>query len=232
MFRHKAMGLVVAALALLPTVSVAAEVTLTGESRVQYVPDSARLEFTITAENASATRAAEEVHSTMEQWREGIAGYRDQLVNYRDADAHLYRRQMSPGPRQNDSNSQEETVAVASQTITFEIDDLELLNPLLEQAQSLGMNYHLGSHQFFHSKQAQLEQQALAGAIRSARSRCEFAARQLDMQCGKVKTLDLQGGYRPEPMMMAESARSDSNTVSDIGRREITASVSATFSMK
>ncbi len=215
---------------LLPAAVVsAAEVSLTGESQVRYVPDSARLNFTVTAEHPEANKATSEVHQTMSQWRDAIADYRDQLANYSDASVHLYQRRLPSDDGAGDEKT--ETVAVASQTVSFEITDLNLLNPLLEQAQSLGMNYNLGPGQFFHSREDDLRKQALAAAIEDARTRCQFAAKQLDMECGEVKTLNLQdGGHQPIPMMMSE-ARGARKIVSDVGQREITVSVSATFTM-
>ena len=45
-----------------------------------------------------------------------------------------------------------------------------------------------------------------------------------------VVTININGGHRPVPMMMAE-AKSMSDTVSSVGEREIRASVSATFEL-
>ena len=210
------------------------EVSLSGEGKVQYLPDSARLSFSINAEHPEADQALEQVRSTMGQWRDAIEDIRDELVDYSDASAHLYQRREPPRPvRNGDSEDQEpKTIAVASQTVTFEIHDLALLNPVLEKAQNLGMNYSLGQHQFFHSDEEKLQREALAKAIRNARERCRFAATQLDMTCGEVKSLNLQSsGGGPVMMRMAESS-AKADTVSDVGPREITASVQATFTLE
>lgn len=213
---------------LLPALAMAAEINLSGESRVRYLPDSARLQFTITAEHPDASQASAQVRETMARWRDGIADVRDQLVDYSDAAVNLYQRQLPV----RSANEKRETIAVASQTISFEVHNLELINPLLDQAQALGIQYHLGPQQFFHSREAELQKQALAGAIADARSRCEFAAGELGMKCGKVKTLNIQDGYRPGPVMMAEARMGAADTVSEVGPRELTASVSATFELR
>lgn len=215
-------------LLLLPVLGTAAEVSLNGESRVRYMPDSARLQLTIFAEHREASEASEQVRDTMSQWQESISDLRDQLVNYSDASVNLYQRQQLV----RSSSEKRETVAIASQTISFEVHSLELINPLLEQAQALGIQYHLGPQQFFHSREAELQKQTLAGAIADARSRCEFAAGELGMKCGKVKTLNIQDGHRPGPMMMTEARAGSADTVSEVGQRELSASVSATFEMK
>ena len=62
---------------ILPTVAMAGEVTLTGEGSVRYEPDSARLQFTASAEHALPQKATERVAALMAQWREGITDYRD-----------------------------------------------------------------------------------------------------------------------------------------------------------
>lgn len=212
---------------LAPALAVAGEVTLTGEGRVRYEPDSARLQFTASAEHALPQKATERVANLMSQWREGIADYRDRLADYSDATVNLYTRTLPP----EDRNKEPEKRAVASQTISFSINDLTLLNPLLQEAQAIGLDYHLGPHQFFHSNETGLEQEALARAIADAKARCQFVAKQLDQHCGEIVTLNINGGHRPIPMMMAE-AKSASDTVSSVGEREIEASVNATFELE
>ena len=209
-----------------PTLATAGEVTLTGEGSVRYEPDSARLQFTASAEHELPQTATERVAVLMEQWREGIAAYRDQLNDYADATVNLYTRTL-PAPERDGAPRKQ---AVASQTITFTVSNLELLNPLLQQAQSVGLDYHLGPHQFFHSDETGMEQEALARAIADAQARCRFVASQLDQSCGDVVTININGGHRPVPMMMSE-AKSMSDTVSSVGEREIRASVSATFEL-
>jgi len=209
-----------------PALTMAGEVTLTGEGSVRYEPDSARLQFTASAEHELPQKATERVAALMAQWREGITEYQDQLNDYSDASVNLYTRTLPTSERKEQPRKQ----AVASQTVSFSISDLTLLNPLLQQAQAVGLDYHLGPHQFFHSDETGMEQEALARAIADAQARCRFVASQLDQSCGDVVTININGGHRPVPMMMAE-AKSMSDTVSSVGEREIRASVSATFEL-
>ncbi len=210
----------------LPGLATAGEVTLTGEGSVRYEPDSARLQFTASAEHELPQKATERVAALMEQWREGITSFRDELNEYSDATVNLYSRTLPALERGKEPRKQ----AVASQTISFSISDLTLLNPILQQAQTVGLDYRLGPNQFFHSDETGMEQEALARAIADARARCRFVASQLDQTCGDVVTININGGHRPVPMMMAES-KSMSDTVSSVGEREIRASVSATFEL-
>ena len=54
-----------------PALTMAGEVTLTGEGSVRYEPDSARLQFTASAEHELPQKATERVAALMAQWREG-----------------------------------------------------------------------------------------------------------------------------------------------------------------
>ncbi|MGM0767114.1 MAG: SIMPL domain-containing protein [Pseudomonadota bacterium] len=213
------------AAALLPFAAQAGEVTLSGEGSVTYTPDSARLQFTASAEDKLAANASDKVNQLMQQWRSGIGDYREQLNDYSDANLNLYTRTVPVQER----GEEPEQRAVASQTVSFTIDDLSLLNPLLAQAQELGMDYHLGNGTFYHSEENDLQRQALARAIADARSRCEFVANELDRSCGDVVTINIDGGHRPVPMMA--EARSAGDAVSHVGDRELKASVSATFKL-
>lgn len=212
---------------LLPAASQAGDIHLNGEGRVQYTPDSARLQFTARSEHDQPKSAQDRVAATMDKWREAIDQHLDQLVNYNDARVHLYTQTLPP--RQ--TGESRRTVTVASQTVSFEIHDLTLLNPILEQAQALSLEYHLSPEQFFHSEEDKLERQALGLAIQDARERCQFAAEQLDKRCGEVKDISLNSSHTPQPMMMAEVSSRSATRVSEAGTREVTATVSATFEL-
>ena len=226
MTKHRFPLALAAALATLPAAASAGEVSLNGEGIVRYEPDSARLQFSVTAEHPDAAKASEQVSDTMDEWRQAIAAYRNELDDYSDADLSVYTRMLPVREQGQDPKR----VSVASQTVSFSINDLDLLNPLIGEANKLGLQYHLGSHQFFHSDELGLEREALARAIADARSRCEFVARQLDQRCGDVVTLNVNGGHRPVPMMRAESKMAG-DAVSSVGPREIQATVSATFEL-
>ncbi|QSP94422.1 SIMPL domain-containing protein [Marinobacter salinisoli] len=213
-------------LMLLPALALAGEVSLSGEGSVRYQPDSARLQFTAVVEHEVPQQATEQVAALMAQWRDAIEDYEDDLQDYTDANVHLYSRTLPPSERGGEPDKK----AVASQTVTFEINDLSLLNPLLQQAQSIGLRYNLSPGHFFYSEEEELEQEALARAIADARARCEFVADQLGESCGDVISMQVNGGMHPGPRMMAE-ARAAADTVSNVGIREVTASVTATFEL-
>ncbi|MFN2359485.1 MAG: SIMPL domain-containing protein [Marinobacter sp.] len=219
--------LIPAALILLPLGAMAGEVSLSGQASVKYTPDSARLQFTANAEHSLPETATRRVNEKMEQWRDGISDYRDRLGSYSDASVNLYSRSVPTQER----DQKAEKIAVASQTVSFTIDDLSLLNPILEQAQTLGLDYNLGPQQFFHSNESSLRKQALAGAIADARARCEFVANELDRQCGEVININIDNNHQPPVPMMAEM-RASSVPVSDVGPRELTSRVSATFELE
>ncbi|ONF45116.1 SIMPL domain-containing protein [Marinobacter lutaoensis] len=220
------LALAAALAGLISTPALAGELSLSGEGSVRYEPDSVRLQFTASAEHALAARASEQVQALMERWRSGIEPWRERLDGYSDARLNLYTRTL-PATERNEPPRQQ---AVASQTVSFNLHDLSLLNPILAKAQALGFTYNLGPQNFYHSDQAQLERQALAQAIADARSRCEFVATELGQSCSDVVTMSINGGFRPVPMMMAE-ARSAKDVVAEVGVRDVTASVSVTFEL-
>ncbi|HTN35046.1 MAG TPA: SIMPL domain-containing protein [Marinobacter sp.] len=217
---------VLSCMLLLPGLTLAGEVSLSAQGSVSYEPDSARLQFTASAENELPQKATQQVTALMNQWREGIKKYRSRLNNYTDANVTLYTR-VIPAEKRGDEPLKR---AVASQTVSFEIADLALLNPLLEQAQALGLDYQLNPNQFFHSDEASLQRKALANAIAEAREKCKFVASQLDQTCGEVINININSGMRPMPMMMASAKREDS-VVSSIGEQQIEATVNATFKL-
>lgn len=155
------LALAAALAGLISTPALAGELSLSGEGSVRYEPDSVRLQFTASAEHALAARASEQVQALMERWRSGIEPWRERLDGYSDARLNLYTRTL-PATERNEPPRQQ---AVASQTVSFNLHDLSLLNPILAKAQALGFTYNLGPQNFYHSDQAQLERQALAQAI-------------------------------------------------------------------
>ena len=134
MNRKTCLRLLCAPLAFVPALALAGEVSLTGEGSVRYQPDSARLQFTASAEHELPQQATEQVATLMSQWRQAINDYQAQLQDYSDASVNLYSRTLPPKDREEEPR----TRSVASQTVSFQIDDLALLNPLLEQAQTIG----------------------------------------------------------------------------------------------
>src|SRR5690554_5951571 len=103
------------ATAAVPLAANAGEVSLTGEGVVRYNPDSARLQFSVSAEHRQAQKASAQVADTMDKWRSAIKNWRDQLQDYSDADVNLYTRTL---PVQ-EKGKEPERVSVASQTVSF-----------------------------------------------------------------------------------------------------------------
>ncbi|WP_166260798.1 SIMPL domain-containing protein [Marinobacter salicampi] len=209
-----------------PALSTASEVSLTGEGSVEYIPDSARLRFTAAVEEQDADQATRKVNAMISDWNEAIDQYRGQLNDYTDANLNLYTRSRP----EKGGSAELQRWSVASQAVTFSVNDLDLLNPLVSVAQSLGMEYHLGPEQFYHSDEQGFQRKATARAIADARAQCKFVAQELNMSCGRVKSINVNGGGRPVPMMMAEAR--GSSPVSSIGPRELQVSVSATFELE
>ena len=122
-----------AAVTVIPAAASAGEVSLNGEGIVRYEPDSARLQFSVTAEHPDAAKASEQVSDTMDEWRQAIAAYRNELDDYYDADLSVYTRMLPVREQGQDPKR----VSVASQTVSFSINDLDLLNPLIGEANNI-----------------------------------------------------------------------------------------------
>lgn len=211
-----------------PMMALAGEVSVTGEGLVTFAPDSARLQFTATAEGADPSAATDQLADIMAAWREATAGLMPRFEDYSDADVNLYTRTLPA----EEKGGEPEQRSVATQTIRFTVSDLELLNPVLEQAQQLGLQYHLGAHQFFHSREQAFELDALGLAVDNARDRCEFVAKRLGQRCGDVVSINVNGGHSPVPMRMMSEAKASRDVISDVGPTEIRASVNATFELE
>ncbi|WP_404361797.1 SIMPL domain-containing protein [Marinobacter sp.] len=209
----------------LPVAAMAGEVSLTGEGSVKYTPDSAQLQFTASAVNRDAEAATQQVNTRITQWNEAIEPLRDQLIDYTDATLNLHTRSL---PVENRGEKPEQR-AVASQTVSFVVRDLDLLNPLIARAQELGMEYHLNADNFFHSEEEAFQRQALGYALADARAQCKFVADEMQMSCGDVKSININSGGQPVRMMEARGAR---GPVSAVGPRELQVSVSATFELE
>lgn len=222
--QRSAVRATILALGLLPALALAGEVSVTGEGKVEYTPDSIRLQFTAREEDKDPQVATESVKEKISQWEEAVSAYRNQLEDYDSATLNLYSQQFPP----NKDGEQPRSRAVASQSVSFTLPALDSLNPVLQAAQESGLEYHISDGNFFHSNEAKLEREALGKAIDDAREQCEFIAMRLNQTCGDVKMLSTSFGGHPVPMMMAE-ARGKSGPVTAIGNRELTVTVSATF---
>lgn len=211
-------------LSMLPGLAMAGEVSVTGEGKVEYTPDSIRLQFTAREEDQDPQVATATVKDQIAQWEEAVSAYRNQLEDYDSATLNLYTQQLPPSKE----GEQPRSRAVASQSVSFTLPALDSLNPVLQAAQDSGLEYHISEGNFFHSNEDKLERDALGKAIDDARQQCEFIAKRLNQACGEVKTLSISYGGHPMPMMMAE-ARGKSGPVTAIGNRELTVTISATF---
>ncbi|WP_111497747.1 MULTISPECIES: SIMPL domain-containing protein [Marinobacter] len=210
---------------LLPSLAAAGEVSVTGEGKVQYTPDSVRLQFTARGESADSQAAIHTVEDKIDAWENNISAYRNQLDKYDTATLNLYSRQL---PVERDSDEPPKRHSVATQSVSFTLPALDSLNPVLQAAQDSGLEYNVNDNSFFHSNQARLEREALGKAIDDARDQCQFIAQRLGQSCGEVKTLSTHGSPRPQVMMMEARAKGD-GPVTEVGEREIAVSVSATF---
>lgn len=206
--------------------AAAGALTLTGEGQVQYLPDAVHFELgtQTRADSAAAARAA--AGERIDAWHEAIGGLRQELEEYDDSQIRItevvdYDDQGRPTDKR---------FFLASQTVRFNLKNLELLNQVIAAAEKANLSYQLNENSYYASRSAELENAALAAAIDDAKARCVFVADRLQRRCGKVETLRvLDQGRQPRPMMMDMNRSKES--VSRVGEREISASVEATFAL-
>lgn len=205
----------------------AGTVSLTGEGSVKYAPDSVHLSFTASAEAPTVSAAQAETSREIQTWETQIKPERHKLSDYSTAQVGVYTR------RQTDDQGHDtgKTMVVATQTVTFTLHDLKLLDTLLGAANTAGFRYQLTPADFFAADASGLQKQALAAAIKDAQEQCKFIAHQLGRQCGSVDTLDVNS-QGPRPLMMKMSAVSNAQPSVTVGEQSLKVNVRATFKLR
>lgn len=212
----------------LPVASLnAGTLTLNGEGVVSYAPDAAHfmLSTQTRADTASAARAA--ASDRVAAWEEAIGKLRKSLKDYDDSQVTV-----TEAPEYDDNGRPtDKRFFLASQTIRFDLTDLDRLNQVISAAEKADLSYSLDPDSYYSTRSDEHDRAALAAALEDAQTRCDFVAVKLDLKCGAVETLRVfDQGDQPRPMMMSMDARRE--TVSKISERETRASVEATFKLE
>lgn len=203
----------------------AGTLTLTGQGVVQFVPDAAHFVLTTQSRGSSADAARTATDKRVAAWEKAAADLLDQFHHYDDSQITVHERT----DYDEQGRPADQRYFQATQTIRFDLLDLDLLNRVIAAAETADLSYQLTEDSYYASQNDALEDAALAAAIEDAQARCRFIAERLNAECGDVESLRVidQGGY-PRPLM-AMDARSES--VSRISEREIKATVEASFQL-
>ena len=180
-------------------------VSVTGEGYVEAAPDT--LSFSVVARSTAASieQAQQETSAVVNKV---LAAARKVGVDDERIDSSQTRAWPEYEWRKQERHYLGQTV---TRTVSFRLDDLEQYPLLLTQLAALDL-HQINSPQLSHSRQEQLEMDALKVAIATGKRKAMLMAEQVGANLGPaLQVSESSGGAAPQPrMMMAEAARSDS----------------------
>ncbi|WP_333683661.1 SIMPL domain-containing protein [Pontibaca methylaminivorans] len=232
----KTKTLLAAALGIVMTTAAWAEdmtrqITVTGEGRVEAVPDMATISLGVTSQAEEAEAAMTETSGKV-----GAILSRLEELGLEKRDVQTRRIALSPlwsDRRQNDADQPAEiTGYVASNTVTVRVRDLGALGDILGAVVEDGANEFNGLSFGLQEPDA-AQDDARRKAVEDARARAELLAGAAGVQLGPVIRINDQSGARPMPRMMAAMADSRESAVPVAeGEIELNASVAMVFAIE
>jgi uncharacterized protein YggE len=206
-------------------------VTTGGQATIRTVPDEASLSMAVEIREPALETARDKAAGVIEAFLADARklGIEDKAI------ATLGARVQPDYEWIRDTGERRLRGYVVTREIRVNLDDLELLGPLVEKATAAGVN-QIQPAMLTSSRREELERQALSEATRDARRRAEAAAAALDARVGTVRTIDA-APQRVEPvpreaMLMAADARSGANGGWQPGEITIPARVTVTFDLE
>lgn len=171
---------------------------VTGRAELSAIPNQAEVSLGVTTEAASVAQAQSETNQV-------INGLTDRLRQLGIGNEDIATSNYSINPqysfRTDESNQITGYTVNASVRVTT--DNFELLNQIIDQATSLGIN-QVNSVQFSLSteQREQLRAQAREEAINDAKNSARELARLTGVQLGKIKNVIESGNNQPTPQPM------------------------------
>ncbi|MBR3456829.1 MAG: SIMPL domain-containing protein [Selenomonadaceae bacterium] len=219
----------------LPNMASASEtdasvLSVTGEGSAQGTPDQATLTISVTnhARDAKAAQrenaaSATKIQNALKSM--GIDGKDIQTRNY----------SFCPTYREDSGHEDEINGYEASNSILVTIHDLNIIGQAIDTALSHGAN-HIEGLEFSRRDTEEMRREALAAAIRNARSKADIIAQELGMHIAGIKNVsESTSSARQRSYNLAEMAKSggiDSSTPIEIGTLTLEASVHIDFILK
>ena len=203
-------------------------ITVTGEGKVSAAPDMAVLTLGVTAENAQADLA-------MQEMREGMAAVLARLEAAGIAERDVQTSGLSLDPRWSDRRESSEPPRiesfVASSQVTIRLRALETLGGLLDGLVEDGANDLRGLH-FALQEPQPLEDDARRAAVADAMRKAALYAEAAGVALGPILSISEQGGVQPR-MMRAEMAAfaADAGMPVAAGELEVAAVVTITYAL-
>lgn len=231
----KYLGIVLASLMIMSTsVAMAAEenvnngtIEVTGSSSMEVAPNQAVVRISIENTNKDAKVAASENAKIMQNVQSKLLGLaipkdKMQTVNY-----NVYPQYSNRG------NNQSITGYSVNNTIAVTVDDIGKLSTVIDTAIAAGAN-NINSVELGVSNREQYKNQALVGAVNSAKEQAQIVASALGKRIVGVKNIHILNTsfnpIRPYNFALAKSAAADSeSTPIQEGTIQLKASVDATF---
>lgn len=202
-------------------------ITVSGEARVEAVPDMARITLGVSYEAREARAAVDAVSRAMAQSLEQLAALGIEARDIQTLGLTLY-------PVQSDrsySGSGPEKISGfhAANTVIVRVRDLEALGGVLDGVLEAGAN-QFGGLSFGVQDPAPLIAEARRQAVADARARAELLAEAAGVTLGPVLTIADQGAGMGGGLEMMAARRGGSAPVAP-GEISVTASVSVVFAI-
>ncbi len=202
-------------------------ISVSGEGRVEAVPDMAVISLGVTHE-------AKEAQDAMAVVSQNVSAILTRLTENGIEARDIQTSRFSLNPVWSNRNSSNGTRAEitgfsASNAVTVRVRDLSALGGILDQVIRDGANDFNGL-QFTVQEQDPLMETARERAVQDAMAKAEHMARVAGVTLGAVQSMSEQSG-RAQPMMMERAMMSDSSMPVAAGEVTLTASVSMVFSI-
>lgn len=180
-----------------------ATISVTGEGRVEAVPDMATISLGVTSEAATANAA-------MAANSDGVRAVIERLKAAGIEDRDIQTSGLSLGPRYDYGRSDGTPPVIvgytASNMVTVRVRALDTLGPVLDGAVSDGANT-LNGLSFGIAENDEALDAARRRAVAEARRKAELYADAAGVALGPLLSISESGGYAPPmPMAMAEAS--------------------------
>jgi uncharacterized protein YggE len=203
-----------------------AGITVTGLGTVKSVPDEAEVSLGVETQGATAKEALAENSARVERLLAALRGAGVAKGDIRTQEFSVYPRYETDG--------QSSSGYSARNSVSVKIRDLDRAGAILELAARAGANQTYGP-MMSSSDREELQQKALAAAVRNARDKAEALAKAAGVGLGRVTAIT-EGYGGPQPLMYAADVRAKAAEARPVpiepGTEDVQATVTVTFSIE
>lgn len=175
--------------------------TVSGEGRVEAVPDMATIHLGVSQRAATAREALEATSAAMAAVFDRLA-----VAGIAPRDMQTAGLSLNPAWEHHPNNQLPRIIGYDAQNgVTVRVRDLSSLGTVLDAVVSDGANQLHGLRFGLQDPAAQIDE-ARRRAVAEARRKAELYAEAAGVTLGDLISLDESGGYRPRPEMMMRGA--------------------------